>query len=91
MTTTDFTELHDELRAVAADVLARGAGDWPALVSAGWIGLEVAETLGGAGATFAETAVICEQLGRAAASTHYLGSAVLAAGVLNALDRKSVV
>lgn len=85
MTTTDFAELHGELRAVAADVLARGVVDWPGMVGAGWVGLEVADALGGSGATFAETAVICGELGRAAAKSHYLGRAVLAVGVLNAV------
>lgn len=80
-------EFHDELRSVAGDVLAKDrAVDWPVLVDAGWVGLEVDESLGGAGATFAETAVICEQMGRAASATSYLGSAVLAVGTLNALQ-----
>ncbi|OBK85662.1 acyl-CoA dehydrogenase family protein [Mycolicibacter sinensis] len=91
MTTTDFTELHDELRAVAADVLARERDtEWATLVDAGWVGLEVADALGGAGATFAEVAVLCEELGRAAAATHYLGGAVLSIGVLNALRHSGV-
>lgn len=91
MTTTDFTELHDDLRAVAADVLARGRiVDWATLVDAGWAGLEVPDALGGAGATFAEVAVICEELGRAAAATHYLGGAVLSVGVLNMLQDSAV-
>ncbi|WP_165607681.1 acyl-CoA dehydrogenase family protein, partial [Mycolicibacter heraklionensis] len=79
MTTTDFAELHADLRAVAADVLARDAG-WETLVAAGWVGLEVPEKLGGSGASFAEVAVICQELGRAAASTSYLGGADGAVG-----------
>ncbi len=80
----EFAELHDDLRAVAADVLSRKA-DWATLVSAGWVALEVPEKLGGSGATFAEVAVICQELGRAAAPIPYLGSAVLAVGMLNSL------
>ncbi|MGV0793165.1 acyl-CoA dehydrogenase family protein [Mycolicibacterium sp. XJ1819] len=84
---TEFTEFHDELRAVAADLLAKDRTvGWPALADAGWVGLEVPEEFGGAGATFAEVAVVCEEIGRAAAATHYLGSAVLAVGTLNALQ-----
>lgn len=91
MTTTDFAELHDDLRAVAADVLSRGrVVDWPTMADAGWVGLEVPEAFGGAGATFAEVAVVCEELGRAAAATDYLGSAVLTVGVLNALQHSAV-
>jgi alkylation response protein AidB-like acyl-CoA dehydrogenase len=83
----EFEEFHDELRSVAADLLAKDrAVDWPALVDAGWVGLEVPEQLGGAGVTFAEVAVICEEMGRAASANSYLGSAVLAIGTLNALQ-----
>ena len=72
---------------MAGDLLAKDrAVDWPVLADAGWTGLEVAEDLGGAGATFAETAVVCEEMGRAASANSYLGSAVLAVGVLNALQ-----
>jgi alkylation response protein AidB-like acyl-CoA dehydrogenase len=56
------------------------------LVDAGWVGLEVPEQFGGAGATFAEVAVICEEMGRAASANSYLGSAVLAVGALKALQ-----
>lgn len=83
---SEFSELHDELRSVAADLLAKDTIDWPLLVSAGWIGLDATEEAGGAGATFAEVAVICEELGRAAAATGYLGGAVLAIGALNAMQ-----
>jgi alkylation response protein AidB-like acyl-CoA dehydrogenase len=82
----EFEEFHDELRSVAADLLAKDRDvDWSALVDAGWVGLEVPEQLGGAGVTFAEVAVICEAMGRAASANSYLGSAVLAIGTLNAL------
>lgn len=84
---TEFTEFHDELRSVAGDVLAKDrAVEWQTLVDAGWVGLEVPEQSGGSGATFAETAVICEEMGRAASATGYLGSAVLAVGALNLLQ-----
>jgi alkylation response protein AidB-like acyl-CoA dehydrogenase len=87
----DLAELHDDLRAVAADVLARGrVVDWTSLVDAGWVGLEAPDALGGAGASFAETAVICQELGRAAATTPYLGSAVLTVGVLTTLQDSAV-
>lgn len=87
----DFTELHDDLRAVAADVLGRSRTvDWPTVVDAGWVGLEAPDALGGAGASFAETAVICQELGRAAAATPYLGSAVLTMAVLTTLQDSAV-
>jgi alkylation response protein AidB-like acyl-CoA dehydrogenase len=83
----EFEEFHDELKSVAGDLLAKDrAVDWSVLVDAGWVGLEVPEQFGGAGVTFAEVAVICEEMGRAASANSYLGSAVLAVGTLNALQ-----
>jgi alkylation response protein AidB-like acyl-CoA dehydrogenase len=83
----EFAEFHDELRSVAGDVLAKDSSvDWSVLVDAGWVGLEVPEQFGGAGATFSEVAVICAEIGRAASANSYLGSAVLAVGTLNALQ-----
>src|SRR6185503_9027957 len=83
----EFEEFHAELRSVAGDLLAKDrAVEWKALVDAGWVGLEVPDEFGGAGATFAEVAVICEEMGRAASTTSYLGGAVLAVGTLNALQ-----
>lgn len=84
----EFEEFHGELRSVAAELLAKDrAIEWSTLVDAGWVGLEVPEEFGGSGATFAEVAVICEEMGRAASATSYLGSAVLAVGALKALQR----
>ncbi|WP_460354710.1 acyl-CoA dehydrogenase family protein [Mycobacterium sp. ZZG] len=88
---TDFSEFHDELRSVAGGVLAKDrAVDWPVLVDAGWPGLEVPDSLGGSGATFVETAVILDQIGRAAGANAFLGSAVLAVGVLNKLSPSGI-
>ncbi len=83
----DFTEFHDELRSVAGDLLAKDRSvEWSTLADAGWVGLEVPEQFGGAGASFAEVAVVCEEIGRAASATSFLGSAVLAVGALNAVQ-----
>ena len=88
----DLRQLHDELRKVARDLLgAPVAGepvdlDWPLAASLGWLGLEVPEALGGSGATFAEVAVVGEELGRAAAASPFLGTAVLGVGALSALE-----
>ncbi|HEX2287107.1 MAG TPA: acyl-CoA dehydrogenase family protein [Mycobacterium sp.] len=87
----EFDEFHDELRSVAGDLLAKDRSvEWSTLVDAGWVGLEVPNDLGGAAATFAEVAVICEEMGRAATSTHYLGSAVLAVATLKALQPSDI-
>lgn len=86
-----FEEFHAELRSVAGDLLAKDrAVEWAVLADAGWTGLEVAEDLGGDGATFGEVAIVCEEMGRAASANSYLGSAVLAVGVLNALQPSDI-
>ena len=78
---SEMREFHDELRSVAREVLA-GSPDWPALVELGWTGLEVPESLDGSGATFAETAVVLRELGRAASPVPFLGT-VLAVAALS--------
>ncbi len=85
-----FAELHDELRSVARGLLGEDAADdttWWQIGDAGWLGLEVPESLDGAGATFAETAVVLEELGRAATPSVYVGTAVL--GVAAALETEA--
>ncbi|MFF0490154.1 acyl-CoA dehydrogenase family protein [Nocardia sp. NPDC004068] len=67
---TDLTDLHDDLRTAARKLLTR-TPDWAALTRAGWPGLEIPDEFGGAGATFAETAVLLTEIGRAAAPTPY--------------------
>ena len=84
---SDFAEIHDELRAVARDLLGKGspgaATDWRLLAGSGWLGLEVPGALDGADATFAEVAVVLEEMGRAAACSPYLGAVILGVGALN--------
>jgi len=85
-----YADIHDELRSVAGDLLSKDrpaeAGvAWPLLTRTGWIGLEAPESLGGAGATFEEVAIVVAEMGRAAARTAYLGGAVLGVGTLIAL------
>ena len=87
----EFEEFHAELRSVAGDLLAKDRSvDRAVLADAGWTGLEVGEGLGGAGATFREVAIVCEEMGRAASASSYLGGAVLSAGVLNSLERSDI-
>lgn len=79
--TREYAELHGELRSVARELLAKGDPDADAVAQAGWTGLEIPDALGGAGVSFAETALIAEELGRAASGTGYLG-ATLGIGTL---------
>lgn len=88
---SDFEDLHDELRAVATDLLAKEGAvgatvPWPLLVDAGWVGLDAPDDVGGAGATFAEVAVVLDSMGRAATAGAYLGAGVLGVGLLTALQ-----
>jgi len=82
----EHRDVHNELRSAARDLLTKDNADWPLLVQAGWVGLEAPEHCGGAGASFAEVAVVLDQIGRAAASTAYLGGAVLSICALNTLQ-----
>ncbi|OPX06569.1 acyl-CoA dehydrogenase family protein [Mycobacterium sp. AT1] len=84
--TSEFAEIHDELRAVARTVLGKAGTPvgWAQFADAGWLGLEIDDALGGAGASFVETAIVLEELGRAAAPSRYLGT-VLTVGALMAL------
>lgn len=82
--TREFAELHQDLRSVARDLMATGSPGWSVFTQAGWPGLEIAESLGGAEVSFAETAVVAEELGRAAARSSHLGVS-LGIGALLAL------
>jgi alkylation response protein AidB-like acyl-CoA dehydrogenase len=84
--TSDFADIHDELRAVARDLLGKAEVDWGLLARSGWLGLEVPAELDGADATFAEVAVVVEEMGRAAARSSYLGAVVLGIGALNLVE-----
>jgi alkylation response protein AidB-like acyl-CoA dehydrogenase len=85
-------------RAAPAAVLARTeSGDpvdaklWRALAELGVTGLPVPERLGGAGASWRETAVVLEELGRAVAPVPFFGSAVLATAALLAAGDETLL
>ncbi|MBJ7338370.1 acyl-CoA dehydrogenase family protein [Mycolicibacterium sp.] len=80
---SELSEFHDELRTIARQLLAKG-GDRRQIVDAGWAALEIPEALGGSGASFVETSIILEEMGRAAADHGLLGT-TLAVGALTAL------
>lgn len=91
---SEFAELHEQVRAAARQVLATVSPPadvpWAVAASSGWLGLEVTEQLGGAGASFAEVCLICEELGRARVAGPYLGAIVLGAGLLDDLAPSDV-
>jgi alkylation response protein AidB-like acyl-CoA dehydrogenase len=94
--TEEESELRASVRALLADrsgpaaVLGRIETDqpydsalWKALAEqTGCAGLPISEEHGGAGASFRETAVVLEELGRSVAPTPFFGSAVLATAAL---------
>jgi alkylation response protein AidB-like acyl-CoA dehydrogenase len=93
-------QLRDEIRAATRELLgdlpAAEPGDpstgplaWQQLAESGWLGLEIPEPLDGAGASFAEVAVVLEELGRAAASTPYLGTVGLSARALALVEQSA--
>ncbi|MER7004477.1 acyl-CoA dehydrogenase family protein [Dactylosporangium sp. NPDC000555] len=100
MTDLLYCEVEEELRASVRALLrdrvdlSRVEGPepvdlklWRTLAAdLGCAGLPVAEEDGGAGATWRETAVVMEELGRAVAPVPFLGSAVLATAALPAGD-----
>jgi alkylation response protein AidB-like acyl-CoA dehydrogenase len=96
--TTDpqiLAELRGVARQLLADPAAREAAkgaadappalDWHLLAEAGWLGLEVSERCSGAGAGFAEVAVVLQEMGRALTRSGYLGFTVLAVAALDLL------
>ncbi|MGW5375637.1 acyl-CoA dehydrogenase family protein [Nocardia sp. NPDC003999] len=86
----DFAEIHDELRALASELLDRtdpeSAVDWSQIARSGWLGLEAPAEFDGAAVTFAEVAVVLQEVGRAVARSAYPSVAVLAVGALGLLE-----
>jgi alkylation response protein AidB-like acyl-CoA dehydrogenase len=86
-------------RAPAAAVLARTETDelydpalWHALAAdLGAAGLAVPEWVGGHGASWRETAIVAEELGRSLAATPFLGSTVLATAVCRSAGADDLV
>ncbi|MPZ72099.1 MAG: acyl-CoA dehydrogenase, partial [Nitriliruptorales bacterium] len=65
---------------------------WRALATeVGAAALPIPEAFGGAGASWRETAVVAEEMGRAVAPVPYLGSAVLATRLLMGCDQNELL
>jgi alkylation response protein AidB-like acyl-CoA dehydrogenase len=83
-------------RAASPSVLARTERDeaydlalWRALaVDVGCAGLSIPEKFGGAGASWRETAVVAEELGRAVAPVPFLGGVLATAALLDCEDEQ---
>ena len=70
----------------SAERRRRRGVDWKLLAESGWLGLEVPEALDGAGATFAEVAVVLEEMGRAARRPVSRRASCSASGALELLE-----
>ncbi len=91
---------HLELARIARQLLAKRGGTTPArsaldnatsrpsfwdeIAELGWLGLHVAEELGGSGFGLMETAVVAEELGRVCAPGPFLANVVAAAAIATA-------
>ena len=94
-----FTEEQEMLRASVRQFLAErypidrvariadGEGfdraEWSAVAEAGWIGISLAENVGGAGLSFLDELVVAEELGRALYPGPWFSTAILALGALS--------
>ncbi len=86
-------EERDELRATARSLLgrenARATDLWDEMVELGWTTIHVPERYGGAGAGYADVAVVLHELGRTVTPSPFM-SAVLAGGALSLADNEDV-
>ena len=79
---SDQSELQQGARRFVAD---HPDAEWSRLADLGWLGLAIAESHGGAGASRSDMAVIFEELGRAAVPGPIFSSAVLAPDLFSAV------
>ena len=59
---------------------------WARYADMGWLALSIPEAFGGLGCGFVETAIVAEELGRGLALEPFIGSAVLAARLIEKAD-----
>lgn len=76
-------------RRIAASETGVDADIWCSFAELGWLGLPFAEANGGLGGGAVETAIVAEELGRAAAVEPWLSAVVLAGGLVEALGTEA--
>jgi alkylation response protein AidB-like acyl-CoA dehydrogenase len=93
----DQQVLRDNVRSVLAGVcpssVVRGVFDgaapppsiWDTMVALDWPGLAIGEQLGGLGSTFAEVAIVAEELGRATVPSPFLATVTQFASMIDVL------
>jgi alkylation response protein AidB-like acyl-CoA dehydrogenase len=72
------------VRRMMDDPVGHDEGAWKELAQLGWLGLTVPEAYGGAGLGLVETAIVLEEMGRAAYPGPYFATVVLGSSVLAA-------
>jgi alkylation response protein AidB-like acyl-CoA dehydrogenase len=65
-------------------------GSWPELVDLGWLGVSTPESLGGAGLSFLEEAIVLEELGRCLYPGPFLATVAMALPALDDARRTEV-
>jgi alkylation response protein AidB-like acyl-CoA dehydrogenase len=78
----------DRVRATVAEAPGFDRALWEQMVELGWTSVHVPAELGGAGAGYAELAVVLHELGRAIVPSPFLASAVLATSALVVCDNR---
>jgi alkylation response protein AidB-like acyl-CoA dehydrogenase len=94
-----FTDEQEMLRASVRQLLAErypidrvakiadGDGfdraEWPAVAEAGWLGISLAENVGGAGLSFLDELIVAEELGQGLYPGPWFSTAILALGALS--------
>jgi alkylation response protein AidB-like acyl-CoA dehydrogenase len=73
-----------QVRALTGEPLAFDPELWRTFAELGWLGLEIDEEHGGAGMSFAELAVVLEELGRGLVPAPFLATVVLGAAAIAA-------
>jgi alkylation response protein AidB-like acyl-CoA dehydrogenase len=80
----------ERLRATIADLPGFDRGLWDQMVELGWTGMHVEVELGGAGAGYADLAIILHELGRGIVPSPFLGSAVLTIAALRLSEHRAL-
>src|SRR6476659_8064023 len=76
----------DRVRATVSEAPGFDRALWDQMVGLGWTSIHVPPELGGAGAGYAELALVLHELGRAIVPSPFLASAVLATSALVVAD-----
>ena len=72
----------DRVREIVETDAGFDAELWSGIAEQGWLAMHIPEEYGGAGFSYAETAILLQEMGRVLAPVPYLSSAILASEAL---------